>query len=223
MPSTHTNLTDLLRQARALCASDLHLRAGQVPWQALDDSPGVATRFLGVFTERDIAIGEAAQPEALDEGPAKRHHDHGDPARSLDLWPVFEKPVSGAHVYCCGPQGLMDSVRDMTGHWSTSAVHFEAFADGSTPRPEDVPFTVKIEKTGEVLDVPVGVSILEALRNAGHPVPSSCESGSCGSCRTRLVSGDVDHRDFVLTPGEYATDIMVCVSRAKTTELVLEL
>ena len=82
---------------------------------------------------------------------------------------------------------------------------------------------MRIQGTDEVLDVPVGVTILEALRNAGHVVPSSCESGSCGSCRTKLVSGDVDHRDLVLTAGEYESNIMVCVSRAASPELVLDL
>lgn len=149
------------------------------------------------------------------------HHDGGDPANGYDLWPVLERPKG--HVYCCGPRGLMDAVRDMTGHWSASAVHFEAFTDASAARPEDQPFTVKIAATGETFDVPVGVSILEVLRKAGRAVPSSCESGSCGSCRTKLVSGDVDHRDFVLTPGEHATDIMVCVSRGRGGEVVIDI
>ena len=82
---------------------------------------------------------------------------------------------------------------------------------------------MKIAATGETFDVPVGTSILETLRRAGRAVPSSCESGSCGSCRTTLVSGDVDHRDFVLTPGEHATDIMVCVSRGRGGEVVIDI
>ena len=149
------------------------------------------------------------------------HHDRGVLDNAYDLWPVLERPKG--HVYCCGPRGLMDAVRDMTGHWSASAVHFEAFADGSAVRAEDMPFTVKIAATSETFDVPIGTSILETLRRAGRAVPSSCESGSCGSCRTTLVSGDVDHRDFVLTPGEHATDIMVCVSRGRGGEVVIDI
>jgi phthalate 4,5-dioxygenase reductase subunit len=163
-------------------------------------------------------LDELKQPEF--SGKVVIHHDQGDIANAYDLWPALEKPKG--HVYCCGPRGLMDSVRDMTGHWATSAVHFEAFADGSTSRPEDVPFTVRLQGSGETLDVPVGVSILETLRTHGHAVPSSCESGSCGSCRTTLVSGDVDHRDFVLAPDEHATNIMVCVSRGRGGEVVID-
>lgn len=181
--------------------------------------PSFKLYYLTRSPESTAFLDELKAPEFA--GKVVVHHDGGDIANAYDLWPVFEKPKG--HVYCCGPRGLMNSVRDLTGHWSTSAVHFEAFADGSTPRPEDLPFSVKIEKTGQVIDVPIGVSILDALRQSGHPVPSSCESGSCGSCRTRLVAGDVDHRDFVLTPDEHANNIMVCVSRGRGGEVIVDI
>jgi phthalate 4,5-dioxygenase reductase component len=146
------------------------------------------------------------------------HHDGGSPDNGYDLWPVLEKPKG----HCCGPAGLMDSVRDMTGHWSPTAVHFEAFTDGHTIKPDDVPFTVKLAKSGTSYSVPVGTPILEILRDNGHDVPFSCEAGSCGSCRTGLVSGDVDHRDFVLMDDEKGTNIMVCVSRGRGGEVVID-
>jgi len=68
------------------------------------------------------AYGDEFADPAL-RGKVVLHHDNGDPDRSFDLWPVLEKP-KGAHLYCCGPKGLMDAVRDMTGHWSSSAIHF---------------------------------------------------------------------------------------------------
>ena len=150
------------------------------------------------------------------------HHDGGDPARRFDLWPLLEKPT-GAHVYCCGPRPLMDEVRDMTGHWPSGRIHFESFVDGASPQRGDRPFAVRLARSGAVLEVPVGRSILEVLREAGHAVPSSCESGTCGSCRTGLVAGEAEHRDLVLFPDEHATQIMVCVSRARGGELVLDL
>jgi phthalate 4,5-dioxygenase reductase subunit len=152
----------------------------------------------------------------------KIHHDHGDPDRAFDLWPALEKPNT-AHVYCCGPRPLMESVRDMTGHWSPGNVHFESFNEGGGVRPDDKPFTVTVAKTGQHFEVPVGRTILSVLRDHGCNVPSSCESGTCGTCRTKLVSGEADHRDMVLMPEEMASQIMICVSRAKTAELVLDL
>ena len=152
----------------------------------------------------------------------KIHHDHGDPANSLDLWPVLEKPNTG-HIYCCGPRPLMESVRDMTGHWSPGNVHFESFNEGGGVRPDDRSFMVRLSRSGGAFDVPVGKSILETLREHGHNRPSSCESGTCGTCRTGLLSGQADHRDMVLMPEQMDSQIMICVSRARSDELVLDL
>jgi phthalate 4,5-dioxygenase reductase subunit len=161
---------------------------------------------------------ELSAPEF--RGKVTLHHDGGDVAKALDLWPVVEKPQG--HLYCCGPRGLMQAVRDMTGHWSPSAVHFEAFTEAAEAKPDDRPFTVRLARSGETISVPVGKTILEALRDHGLDVPSSCESGTCGTCRTRLVAGEADHRDLVLADDERATNIMVCVSRARSDELVIE-
>jgi phthalate 4,5-dioxygenase reductase component len=148
------------------------------------------------------------------------HHDGGDPARNLDLWPILERPKG--HVYCCGPRPMMQQVRDMTGHWSPSAVHFEAFSEPARRAPNDHAFKVRLAKSGGLVEVPVGTTILEALRAHGLDVPSSCESGTCGTCRTRLIAGEADHRDLVLSEHEHADTIMVCVSRARSDELVID-
>jgi phthalate 4,5-dioxygenase reductase component len=162
---------------------------------------------------------EFAAPEL--RGQAIVHHDQGDPDRSFDLWPVLEKP-KGVHVYCCGPKGLMEAVRDMTGHWSSSSVHFEDFSVRNRPRTaDDKPFVVRY--AGETIDVAADESILQALRAKGHRIPSSCESGTCGSCRMKLLAGEADHRDLVLTDEERLTNIMVCVSRAQSSELAVAL
>src|SRR5215813_12702474 len=151
---------------------------------------------------------ELAAPEL--RGKVKIHHDGGDLAKALDLWPIVEKPQG--HVYCCGPRGLMQAVRDMTGHWPPSAVHFESFTDAA-PRPDDKPFTVRLARSGRTIEVPAGTTILEALRAGGLEVSSSCESGTCGTCRTGLIAGEADHRDLVLSDDERARNIMVCISR----------
>lgn len=155
-------------------------------------------------------------------GQIKIHHDNGDMEQALDLWPVFEKPAN-AHVYCCGPKGLMDSVKDMSGHWPFGSVHFESFGVDAKAYAENKPFTVRLQKSGANVEVGADQTLLEALRASGYRVPSSCESGTCGSCKTRLLSGEAEHRDMVLSEDEQAGQIMVCVSRAKSAELVLDL
>ena len=82
------------------------------------------------------------------KGKVAIHHTYGDPSKTFDLWSVFEKPVAGTHVYCCGSKRLMDEVKDMTGHWASSAVHFESFGADTKPHPDDKPFEVELARTG---------------------------------------------------------------------------
>jgi phthalate 4,5-dioxygenase reductase component len=156
------------------------------------------------------------------EGKAVLHHDNGDPDQAYDLWPVLEQQ-RGAHLYCCGPRGLMDAVRDMTGHWPDSAVHFEDFVGASAPHADDRPFEVRLTKSNVVYEVAAHVSILDTLRKNGHVLASSCESGTCGTCRCRFLDGEVDHRDLVLSDDEKKSEIMICVSRAKSSTLTLDI
>jgi phthalate 4,5-dioxygenase reductase subunit len=150
------------------------------------------------------------------------HHDGGDPDQAYDLWPVLEEQ-RGAHLYCCGPRSLMNAVRDMTGHWSGSSVHFEDFVGASGARPDDTRFEIVLLRSGKSYEVPVGISVLDTLRKNGHVLPSSCESGTCGTCRTRFTAGEPDHRDLVLSEREKKTEVMICVSRAKTPSLTLDI
>lgn len=150
------------------------------------------------------------------------HHSEGDPDQEFDLWRALEKPNT-AHVYCCGPRALMEAVRDMTGHWSPKNIHFESFEEGGRKLPDDKPFHVTLARSGQRFEVPVGTSILNALRAQGCNAASSCESGTCGTCRTGLLEGEADHRDMVLMPEQMGRQIMICVSRAKSAELVLDL
>ncbi len=184
---------------------------GQTPWRL---------RYL----TRDAA--GAAFLDELHGAPyadkAMVHHDLGDPDQALDLWPLLERPTR-AHVLCCGPRGLMDSVRDMSGHWPSANIHFESFGVDAGAAADDKPFHVRLARSGAVVEVGASQTILQALRAAGAQVASSCESGTCGSCRIGLLRGDAEHRDMVLLEDEQSSQIMVCVSRARSGELVLDL
>ena len=164
---------------------------------------------------RDLLLSEFAEQVQL-------HHDHGDLDQAIDLWPEFENP-GRAQVYCCGPRGLMDAVADMSGHWPSGAIHFESFGVDASQYAANTAFTVHLHRSGTTILVGSDQSILEALRAHGHSVPSSCESGTCGTCRTNLLSGAPEHRDMVLMEDEKSQQIMVCVSRAHGGELVLDL
>ncbi len=154
------------------------------------------------------------------------HHDRGNPPAELPFAALIAERRDDAHIYCCGPRGLMSAVRAAASRWPSSALHFEDFgtsADPSTASDSEAGFVVRLARTGGSVPVPAGVTILEALRRSGVAVPSSCESGTCGTCRTRLLEGAGDHRDFVLDEDEQRGEIMICVSRALSRELVLDL
>jgi phthalate 4,5-dioxygenase reductase subunit len=150
------------------------------------------------------------------------HHDQGDPANSLDLQPILAERRNREHLYCCGPRPLMEAVRAMTDHWSSTAVHFEAFSEAETHKAGDKPFRVRLARSGKVLEVPVTKTVLEVLRENGLEVPSSCETGTCGTCRTKMLAGEADHRDLVLVEHERADHIMICVSRARGEEITID-
>jgi phthalate 4,5-dioxygenase reductase component len=152
------------------------------------------------------------------------HHDQGDMAKAFDLRKLLSQQAPDQHLYCCGPRGLMQAVRELSKHWSADSVHFEDF--GSSEQPDKASageFEVRLKKSGVTVKVPAEISILEALRRQGVAVPSSCESGTCGTCRTPLLSGVAQHLDYVLDEDEQVNEIMICVSRAKSRVLELDI
>lgn len=150
------------------------------------------------------------------------HHDHGRAEGMLDLDAELAAPPVGGHLYCCGPAGLMEAVRGAAAHWPDGHVHFESFT-GLSVVGESSDFEVEIASTGEIFGVRKGETILDALREAGFDIDSSCESGTCGTCQTRYLEGEVEHEDFVLMDSERETHLMVCVSRARSGRLKLDL
>ncbi|QFS83593.1 Phthalate 4,5-dioxygenase oxygenase reductase subunit [Roseivivax sp. THAF40] len=150
------------------------------------------------------------------------HHDNGDEDEVYDFWDHFEEPQN-MRVYCCGPEPLMEEIVSISGHWPEGRVNFEDFKPVEVVREDDSPFEVTLQKSGKTVTVPADRSILEALREAGVSTVSSCESGTCGTCKTKLISGTADHRDMVLMDHEQSDHIMICVSRAKEGDLVLDL
>lgn len=150
------------------------------------------------------------------------HYDGGDPEKALDIAAALRDCPPETHLYCCGPRGLMGAVREATRHWAPGHVHFEDFGGSVEPNAEDFAFRVHLARSGGVLDVGSQETILEAMRRHGLGVPSSCEAGACGACRTGLLAGKADHRDYVLTDSEHDSAIMVCVSRAASAELTID-
>jgi phthalate 4,5-dioxygenase reductase subunit len=163
---------------------------------------------------------------ALPGGTVLLHHDQGRPEQSFDFAARLAARDGNTHIYCCGPRPLMQAVRSAAAAWPSSSVHFEDFGTSAAAPGEaggEAEFVVRLKRSDRCIGVKTGQSILEALRANGVDTPSSCEAGTCGSCKTTLCGGEADHRDFVLDDDEQDSAIMICVSRAKSAELVLDL
>jgi vanillate O-demethylase ferredoxin subunit len=110
------------------------------------------------------------------------HHDGGDPANGLDVKALLAQVEDGTHLYCCGPAGLMNAVKEASEHWPTGTVHFEYFStDTAVSDQPNTAFEVEIASSGEVYAIPPDKTILDVLLENGHDVDSSCEEGLCGS------------------------------------------
>jgi vanillate O-demethylase ferredoxin subunit len=136
---------------------------------------------------------------------------------------------AGTHLYVCGPVPFMDEARKIAvGCTSLAGVHWEYFTPPS-PAPESggasTSCTVRLARSGKTLEVPANKSILQVLIENGVAVDSSCMEGVCGLCATRVLEGEPDHRDEVLSEEDRQRGnlMTVCVSRARGGVLVLDL
>jgi ferredoxin-NADP reductase len=150
-----------------------------------------------------------------------------DEAGLIDLDVILGDPRPDVLVYCCGPEPLLSAVEARCAAWPPGALHTERF----TPRPvvpgagRDEPFELVLQRSGITAVVPAERTILEVVEENGLSVLSSCRVGTCGTCEQEVVSGEIDHRDSVLSEedqeaGEY---MMICVSRCRSERLVLDL
>ena len=126
-------------------------------------------------------------------------------------------PGDGVQVYACGPARLLDALRAGLAEagWPDAQVHAEAFAALVDENFKPEPFDVRLASTGEMVHVPADRSMLDALKEHGLTLPSSCGIGVCGSCICRYLDGTAIHRDSVIPPAERQDRIAPCVSRAR--------
>jgi ferredoxin-NADP reductase len=144
----------------------------------------------------------------------------------IDLPGLLREPRPGTLVYCCGPGPLLDAVECGCAGWPRGSLHAERFS--ANPQPEgviDTGFEVHLAQSNRTLYIPPERSILSVLTEDGVCVISNCGEGVCGTCETGVLDGVPDHRDSVLDDDERAaaTCMMICVSRACSGSLTLDL
>lgn len=135
------------------------------------------------------------------------------------------KYCEGAHVYTCGAEPYMQAIMDTAeqGGFPEDNRHLEYFNVPEAPDYENHPFQIKLAKSGKVLDVPEDKTAADVLVENGIPIDIKCADGICGVCKCGLVSGDVEHRDYVLSKSQQETAVITCQSRAAEPDGLIEL
>ena len=130
-------------------------------------------------------------------------------------------------MYVCGPTGFISHVVDTAkaNGWSSDQIHMEYFGAAPQDHSADAAFEVKIASTGKTCTVAAGESVVQALQKNGVDILTSCEQGVCGTCITRVLEGEPDHRDLYFTDEEKAKNdqFTPCCSRSRSKVLVLDL
>jgi len=185
------------------------------PWE-LHYAAHTRGRAAFVETLRTLADDSGGRVEfAFETAPGRR---------ALDVAAIVAAAPADAHLYCCGPLGLLDAFETACAGLPRERVHVEYFAAKDAPATAGG-FSVRLQRSGRTVAVQAGQSILDAVIAIGIEPPCSCREGVCGTCETRVIEGVPDHRDLVLSAAEHAANdrMMICCSGAKTATLVLDL
>lgn len=146
------------------------------------------------------------------------YDQYGFPSSGAEL---LKHAPTGATVYCCGPAPMIASVRRDLPASAAEALHFERFS--APPVLGGQPFEIALKRSNRVLTVPADRSALDVISQAVPDIAYSCQQGFCGTCRTRVISGEIDHRDRVLTDQQRTDTMTICVSRGRGGQIALDL
>jgi ferredoxin-NADP reductase len=198
-------VTPILAMARELAGRD-------TPWSML--YCGRSRAGMAFLDQLSALAGDRLEVHADDERG-------GVP----DLAAKLAGLAPGAVVHCCGPEPLLRAVEAALP--AGVQLRVERFRAPAAPAAgaSATGFDVVCAGSGARVAVVAEESIVDALGRVGVAVPTSCREGVCGTCETKVLSGEPDHRDFVLDEEEKASTgtMMLCVSRCRSAELVLDL
>ncbi len=155
------------------------------------------------------------------------HLDDGEAAQKIDLPAVLKAAPAGSRLYLCGPAGFIEWARQTAQDqgWPAEQVHLEYFGAAPQDSAGDQAFDVRLASTGQTYRIPADQTLTQALQAQGVDILVSCEQGVCGTCLTRVLEGQCEHRDHYLTDEEKAAhdQFTPCCSRARSPLLVLDL
>ena len=169
----------------------------------------------------DMAFGEELEKMAQ----ANLHFDDESAGTFLDVSAIVAQAPDDAHLYCCGPAPMLAAFEAATKELPRERVHIEYFTAKEQAPGRKGGFTVELARSGVEYFIPAGETILNVLLDAGVDLDYSCELGICGACEQRVISGEPEHRDSILSEEEQAENkrVMICCAGCKSERLVLDL
>ena len=179
------------------------------------------TLYYSCRSRADMAFLDALEGMSGPQLPFRRRERRASSSTS----PASSAPrPKDAHLYCCGPTPMLKAFESATASWPREQVHIEYFTPKAVPAKKGG-FTVELARSGQEFFIPEGRSILEVLLDEGVDVDYSCELGICGACEQRVISGEPEHRNSILTEEEQAENkrVMICCAGCKSDRLVLDL
>lgn len=169
---------------------------------------------------------EAAFVEEIDSlGIQVKWHFDDEQDERVDLAQFLASRRGDAHFYACGPTAMLDDFERLSNALGLTQVHLERFVARGALAQSTSPYRVELKRSGRSLEVAPGNTLLQTLLDAGIEVQHGCKQGVCGACKTRVLSGEPDHRDTVLSASERASKAVmtVCVSGCNGESLTLDL
>jgi vanillate O-demethylase ferredoxin subunit len=179
---------------------------------------------LCVFAREPRQLAFEPQLKALGD-KVRLHLDEPQSPHKIAMGPLLSDRAAGTHLYLCGPAGFMAAAQQAAAQWPEEAVHLEYFAPPASDADDglDEPFTLRLARRAIDVSVAADQTAVEALKNWGIDVPTSCEQGICGTCVVRLAHGEAEHRDYCLTRADRRHKVALCCSRAKGGVLEIDL
>jgi len=177
-------------------------------------------------SRKESAFGEAIAALAAEKGIALTWHFDEEKGGPPDLAGLLGGKGADSHYYCCGPTPMLDNFEKTCAQLGLANAHIERFAAVHVEAPSATQsYLVECARSGKTVEVPPGKSILDSLIDAGLNPDHSCKEGVCGACETKVLDGEVDHHDGILTKLERASNktMMICVSGCKRGPLVLDI
>jgi vanillate O-demethylase ferredoxin subunit len=144
----------------------------------------------------------------------------------LDAAALLTDRPDDTQLFICGVDWWQDPIIKLAAQkgFTPERIHIERFNGKAAAPLLDKVFEVKIASTGAVYKIPGDKSVTAFLEEKGVKIPTSCEQGACGTCKVKVLEGEVEHRDKRLKPEQRAEGwFLACVSRAKGGQLVLDL